>query len=204
MGLATKLADVMGAVGRVAKHGRNEFHKYDYATEADIVAVVRVELAKQKVILLPAILNHTRIPVGEKGSVLTILEMEFTFIDGESGEQEKRFWLGAGSDKDDKGVYKAMTGGEKYFLLKTFLIPTGDDPERDTTDTHEDETPKMAPLGQRPAAQPEPVKTNGANEAKTPSNFMKMTSGKRAAAAVQNRPMPIPEPPPLTDDDIPF
>lgn len=127
--LAKKLAAVMMAVDKVAKRGRNDFHKYDYATESDIVFAVREKLAEQHVVLVPAVTKFHREAVGEKGFVLTHLEMEFTFIDGESGEQISRAWLGAGADKEDKGVYKAMTGAEKYFLLKTFLIPTGDDPE---------------------------------------------------------------------------
>lgn len=129
--LAAKLAEVMGAVGRIAKSGRNEFHKYDYVTEADIVEAIRLELASRQIILLPGILSHERVGVGEKGSVLTTILMEFTFHDGETGQEIKRPWMGAGSDKEDKGLYKAMTGAEKYFLMKTFLIPTGDDPEKD-------------------------------------------------------------------------
>ena len=130
--LVGKLAEVMAAVERVPKRGVNDFHKYSYATEADIASTVRAELAARQVMLIPAILGETRHPVGEKGSVLTVLEMEMEFIDGESGESIKKPWRGYGTDKEDKGGYKAMTGGEKYFLLKTFLMPTGDDPERDT------------------------------------------------------------------------
>jgi hypothetical protein len=133
--LAAKLAEVMAAVERIPKNGHNSFHHYDYATEADIVAAVRQELAARQVMLFPAITGSSREPVGDKGSVLTHLLMEFTFVDGESGEQITRPWLGAGTDKEDKGAYKAMTGGEKYFLLKTFLIPTGDDPENESDGT---------------------------------------------------------------------
>jgi hypothetical protein len=81
--------------------------------------------------LIPSITGETRHPVGDKGSVLTVLEMTMSFHDGETGERMDYFWRGYGTDKEDKGGYKAMTGAEKYFLLKTFLIPTGDDPERD-------------------------------------------------------------------------
>lgn len=129
--LVAKLAEVMAAVERVPKRGRNDFHKYDYATEADIAATIRQELASRAVMLIPSVEGMTREAVGEKGSVLTTLKMTFTFMDGESGETLTRPWIGAGTDKEDKGAYKAMTGGEKYFLLKTFLMPTGDDPERD-------------------------------------------------------------------------
>lgn len=121
-----KLAEVMGAVNRVAKHGRNDFHKYDYATEADIVEAVRGELSARKVVLIPSIAEWTQ------NGTLTALSVDFTFIDGESGESHTSRWLGMGDDKGDKGAYKAMTGATKYFLLKTFLIPTGDDPEGDT------------------------------------------------------------------------
>ena len=129
--LAKKLAEVMAEVDRIPKRGRNDFHKYDYATEADIAEAIRGALAKRAVMLLPEITDWKREPVGEKGSVLTSIVMNFTFIDGETGESITRMWAGAGTDKEDKGLYKAMTGGEKYFLLKTFLMPTGDDPEGD-------------------------------------------------------------------------
>lgn len=132
--LVQKLAAVMAAVERIPKRGRNDFHKYDYATEADIAATVRAELAARGVMLIPAIVGESRHSVGDKGSVLTVLEMEMEFLDGETGESIKKPWRGYGTDKEDKGGYKAMTGGEKYFLLKTFLMPTGDDPEATTGD----------------------------------------------------------------------
>jgi hypothetical protein len=136
--LVRKLAEVMLAVERIPKRGRNDFHKYDYATEADIAATVRKELADRHVMLVPSIVGESRHAVGEKGSVLTVLEMEMEFLDGESGESLKKPWRGYGTDKEDKGGYKAMTGGEKYFLLKTFLMPTGDDPEATTKDERSD------------------------------------------------------------------
>jgi len=148
-GLITKLAAIMAAIERIPKRGHNDFHHYDYATEADIVSAIRHELASRHVMVLPAITGTSRDAVGDKGSVLTTLTMEFTFIDGETGETITRTWIGTGTDKEDKGAYKAMTGGEKYFLLKTFLIPTGDDPERDAT----------APARSLPARRPVPVST---------------------------------------------
>jgi hypothetical protein len=154
--LVRKLAEVMAAVERIPKRGRNDFHKYDYATEADIAATVREELAKRSVMLIPSITGEARHPVGDKGSVLTVLEMEMSFHDGESGERLDYPWRGYGTDKEDKGGYKAMTGGEKYFLLKTFLMPTGDDPE------HDDRKPvARQPEARRPmpaqAPQPRPA-----------------------------------------------
>ena len=135
-GLAKKLSEVMAAVQRVAKRGRNDFHKYDYATEADIAATVRKELASRRVMLIPQVTAYEvkELPSGKDNKArdpLTILTMTFTFICGDTGARIVSPWVGAGQDGGDKGFYKSMTGAEKYFLLKTFLIPTGDDPERD-------------------------------------------------------------------------
>lgn len=144
IGLHAKLAEVMAEVGRVPKRGRNEFHKYDYATEADIVEAVRGALSSRSVSLLPSVKQVLR-----DGTLTTVL-MSFTFTDGVTGETTAHDWAGTGDDKGDKGLYKAMTGALKYFLLKTFLLPTGDDPEAD------DSTDKRA-YGKPRAAKDGPV-----------------------------------------------
>lgn len=129
--LAAKLAQVMLAIDRIPKDGFNDFHGYSYALEASIVEAVRKELASRGVVIIPSIISTDLRPVGEKGAVLTTLTLQFTIIDSESGEQIVSQWLGSGEDKNDKGVYKAITGALKYFLLKTFMLPTWDDPEKD-------------------------------------------------------------------------
>jgi hypothetical protein len=123
--LYAKLVEVMKAVGYVPKRGRNEFHKYDYVTEADLVEAVRNELSSRGIVMLAQATDITR------EGTLTTVHMEFLFVDPESGEQHQAKWIGTGEDKGDKGLYKAYTGAIKYFLMKSFLIPTGDDPERD-------------------------------------------------------------------------
>src|SRR5580765_2066061 len=147
--LASKLAAVMAAVDRVPKRGWNAVHGYHYPLEADVLEVIRGLLAERNVVLLSAIVGWRRDPIGEKGKDLTTLKMEFTFLDGDTGERETRAWIGTGTDNQDKGAYKAMTGAEKYFLLKGFLIPTGDDPE-----TEADETAPAAPAAPAAAKPP--------------------------------------------------
>lgn len=132
--LVQKLAEVMGEVERVAKSGRNEFHRYDYATEADIVASVRGGMAARGVMLIPSIekIEWTeRAMSGKAPMKIATLTVKFTFLDGDSEQKIEFFGMGQGEDASDKAIYKAMTGAEKYALLKTFLIPTGDDPEED-------------------------------------------------------------------------
>lgn len=191
--LVAKLAEVMAAVERIPKRGWNDFHKYHFATEADIAEALRTELASRNVMLIPGISGMEREKVGEKGQVLTTLFMSMTFFDAETGETIERPWLGAGTDKEDKGAYKAITGGEKYFLLKTFLIPTGDDPEA--------ETPAILPPAPRPqTAAPLPPQSAGplpkppAPPAKPGPAPMKAQPSQPQRAMTK----------PMTDDEIPF
>ena len=125
--LVSKLAEVMAAVYNVPKRGRNDFHKYDYATEADIAATVRAELAARHVLLIPSIVGETRHSVGEKGSWLTVLEMEMEFLDGESNESIKKPWRGYGSDKDDKGGYKGGTANTGIHRPEGIFMSYGPD-----------------------------------------------------------------------------
>lgn len=123
----------MGEVERVPKSGRNNFHGYDYATEADIASAVRAGMAKRGVMLIPSVekTDWTKVPTKSGEMRLCTLTVRFTLYDGDSGEELSYVVLGEGSDTGDKASYKALTGAEKYALLKIFLIPTGDDPEKD-------------------------------------------------------------------------
>lgn len=120
-----KILKVMEEVKSVVKDGTNSFHKYKYASDAAIVTTIRKSLIKNKLICLPRQMSCT------VNGEMTMLEVEYSVIDLDSGEIFYGRVYGQGQDKGDKGVYKAATGAEKYFLLKTFLLPTGDDPEKD-------------------------------------------------------------------------
>jgi len=151
--LVRKLAEVMAAVGWIEKSGYNEFHKYKYAQEADLVSALRGELAERNVMIFPDVKTYERkplevetlkwddvakakVPVVRKTQLAEIL-VDWTFVDGDSGEFRTISIPGVGEDNVDKGFYKAFTGSEKYMLMKTFLIPTGDDPEKDNAEERE-------------------------------------------------------------------
>ena len=141
--LVSKLCEVQSSISEIAKTGYNDFQKYSYAEEAAIVSACRDELAARQIMLIPSIEN-----VIHEGT-LTTIETSYTFVDGETGEQFTTKWAGTGSDKQDKGLFKAITGSQKYLLLKTFLIPTGengvaDDPEHPARQVV-DETPRTPP-----------------------------------------------------------
>lgn len=132
--LVKKLSKVMQEVKYIQKKGFNSFHKYKYATEADVAEKVREVLAEQNVIMIPNMTSHSiREHTTSKGNreYIATVNMEFKFIDGDSGEEITFHMVGEGQDAGDKATYKAITGAQKYALMKAFMIPTGDDPEAD-------------------------------------------------------------------------
>jgi hypothetical protein len=134
LSLYAKLAQVMAEIGYVEKRGHNSFHGYKYVTEADLVDAVRSKLAARNIVVIPSLtgIDERAIKTAKgKDSTITTARIAFTFCDGDSGQTHTAEWAGAGDDPADKGLYKAMTGAAKYFLMKSFLIPTGDDPEAD-------------------------------------------------------------------------
>ena len=139
-GLAGALARVMGQIRRVPKEGRNDFHGYDYVTEADLVDHIRDKLAGEQVAVLPSVVEHTEQEMKDgRGRVQyrTLVTLEMALIHAPSGEERTTRWVGVGVDAGDKGFYKAYTGAMKYFLLKTFQVSTGDDPEREAVHDRE-------------------------------------------------------------------
>jgi len=133
--LVQKLCEVMAAVGYTQKTGWNEAQRYHYVTEADIAEKIRPELAKRNVIIFPTLVSTTRTSLTRpmkdyvKTSYATDVVMRWTVVDGDSGEQFVCDIPGCSESPGDKGVYVAITGSEKYLLMKLFLLPTGDDPE---------------------------------------------------------------------------
>lgn len=135
LGLYRKLAEVMAEVENVGKDGRNDFHKYDYATAEAVLRALRKPLMTRNVVVIPSLIGiderEFTTPKG-KPSVLTTARIKFTFVDGDTGETCVCEWAGAGDDPADKGLYKAYTGAVRTFLRTTFLLPQGEDPEADS------------------------------------------------------------------------
>jgi hypothetical protein len=151
-GLTAKLAEIMGLVERVPKNGWNEFHKYAFATESDVVEAVSTLLAERRISINPNVTSYERRPKegSTKGGFVTDIMVKWTLRDGDSGETEDSLVPGCGEDSGDKGCAKALTMSKKYFLTLRFLIPTGDDPERDAQPA----TPSASPHAAAYAASP--------------------------------------------------
>lgn len=155
--IAAALHEVMSKVGYVKKTGRNSFHNYKYAGEADLLAVLRPVMVEAGLLLIPSVVDHS--PIDEHGNKDVVIEYTLAHKDGDVWPHKVRA-IGTGNDKNkngvgDKGTYKALTGANKYLLFKLFQIETGDDPEKDGDE--EREGSKRPPAnGNKPAPTPPP------------------------------------------------
>lgn len=196
--ILTALHAVMGAVGYVQKKGENKFHNYKYAGEANLLEVLRPAMVEHGLMLIPS--ARTRTDIDQFGN--TAVEIEYTLAhkDGDVWP-EKIIAMGMGNDKNksggvgDKGLYKALTGANKYLLFKLFQIETGDDPEKDS-DHDKDGTPVKTPTAApaKPAEVDKVKNAPGVSEAKIwvrehirelngcgdPDNLMEIITGAKA------------------------
>lgn len=128
-GIFRKLLEVQKKVDAVPKKGYNAFHKYHYATEADILTVKQT-LNDHGLVVLPTTLEEET-GFRDGGRSWARVTLLFKVIDVDSGEEIESRFTGYAEDNNDKAIYKATTGANKYFYLKFFGIATEDDPERE-------------------------------------------------------------------------
>lgn len=137
--VATKIAAVMGKIEYLKKDGKMEFGttKYNFLSEAKITKELREKTLEVGLVIVPIgcdvieLLNQSE-----------AVEMEYAIIDIESGEGIEVKIAGKGKDVGDKSMYKAMTGAYKYMQRQTFAIPTGEDPDKISSEETELEIKK--------------------------------------------------------------
>lgn len=133
--LAKKLSKILVNVSKVEKSGYNAHQKYKYITESDLLDCVRKEIADNGIFIFSSIEDSQVREVVRKdkdSNYITNVKIKYTFFDGDSGESFSVHSMGEGSDSLDKGIFKAITGANKYFLLKNFMLSGDDDPEKDS------------------------------------------------------------------------
>jgi hypothetical protein len=127
-----KLIEVRKSVPYLQKESQG--HQYQYVGSSQVLSAVRSKMDELGLMLICKVLNHNLIQgTSSKGAkeYMTELDLEFTWINAENPEDKIVCpWYGQGVDNSEKGVGKALTYAEKYFILKTFNIATDkDDPD---------------------------------------------------------------------------
>lgn len=126
LNLYQKIHAVMQDVEYLKKDDKISFGNTNYKaiSEEKVTSTIRDSLIKNKLVILPVEQEHSR-----EGTLSTV-NTKYKIVDIETGESEIIVSSGTGADTQDKGVGKAMTYSYKYLLLRTFAIPTGEDPDK--------------------------------------------------------------------------
>lgn len=118
--------------GILKKGAVNDFDHYSYFSEAqykelftELFSAVGLELKFTE-------LEYNTFDGTEKQANGRMPRLLFTLFDCETGFYEETVITGEGIDKGDKAGYKAYTGALKYYLADTFMVATGDDPEKES------------------------------------------------------------------------
>lgn len=134
--LPQKLLAIQWAVDSLIKDGKNISDKYDFASGENVLERFRPLMNEHSLLLIPRVTAasiHEGTTRSGTARFLTELHFDMTWLDAQSGETLIVPWYAQGVDlAGEKGVGKAATYAEKYFLLKFFHVPTKkDDPDND-------------------------------------------------------------------------
>ena len=136
--LVTKMTKAMSKIERIEKNGFNSYYKYEYATADDVEDAARKVLAEVGIAMFASVANIRKNVVQTNNGTTTIAEvkMNYMFVDKDTGASIVTTYYGTGLDSQDKYLYKAYTGAQKYAVKNNLHISTGDadDPEHDSTD----------------------------------------------------------------------
>ena len=118
--------------GILKKGATNTYDKYNYFSEAQYKELFTELFSENGLELKFNEIEYETFTGSEKQSNGRMPKLLFVLFDCETGFFETTTITGEGIDKGDKAGYKAYTGALKYYLANTFMVATGDDPEKDS------------------------------------------------------------------------
>lgn len=149
MNLYQKIAAVMKDIQYLKKDDKVSMggnNSYQAMSEEKVTQTVRESLITHGLVILPVFQSHSREELRDKENVLkgylSTVDTQYKIVDIDTGQFELLASSGTGADTQDKGVGKAMTYSYKYLLLRTFAIPTGDDPDKVSSATLDEQHEK--------------------------------------------------------------
>lgn len=128
------LRKTLNEKGVLKKGGKNDYDHYSYFSEAQYKQLFTELFSAHGLELKFDEIDYGTFEGSEKQANGRMPKIEFTLFDIETGFFETTRITGEGIDKGDKAGYKAYTGALKYYLANTFMVATGDDPEKDSPD----------------------------------------------------------------------
>lgn len=129
---------------------------YKAISEEKVTTEIRKALIKYGVVIIPVEQNHKREDevINEKTNRITTVDTTYRI---QNIEDKDDYILavssGTGVDTQDKGIGKAMTYSYKYLILRTFAIPTGEDPDKTSSEMYSEQLNKKTGSSAKKAEQ---------------------------------------------------
>lgn len=127
MNIYEKISAIMEDIQYLGKDDKVEFGstKYRALSEEKVTSIMRAELLKHRLIVYPISQVSSRI------GTITHVDVVYRMINVDAPDEYIEISsCGDGADTQDKGSGKAMTYAFKYMWLRTFALPTGEDPDK--------------------------------------------------------------------------
>ncbi len=127
MNIYEKIAAVMQDVQYLAKDDHVKFGQTSYKalSEEKVTSIMRAEMLKHKLVVFPIQQSASR------NGTITHVDVVYRIVNVEDPKEYIEVAsCGDGADTQDKGSGKAMTYAFKYMWLRTFALPTGEDPDK--------------------------------------------------------------------------
>ena len=151
--LLKALSEIRKSVGILRKDQRNEAYKFNYVSSTQVLLSVREKMNELGLLLIPRI-DRTATEICGK-QILTQLWMTFTWYLIDPQESFTIPWYSQGMDTGERGIGKALTYAEKYFILKQFNIPTDEeDPDKHNNQIREEAERPVTPQPKKNTEKP--------------------------------------------------
>jgi hypothetical protein len=142
-----KLQSLMDAFSW-SKDGKNRHQSYEYITEKQYKNNFKQARAEAGLLWKMEEVGHEFIGTISDKMHLVLTTFRGRLIDPDTGEYEEYQFSGSGADNGDKALYKAYTGGLKFFLASNYLVAEDNDPESDEEEVRQTK-PRYTPPERR-------------------------------------------------------
>lgn len=136
MNIYESITKIMEEIPAIGKNKENKQQNFKFRGIDDVMNVMQPLLSKNKVFIVPQILEQRREErQSSKGGnlIYSICQIKYIFY-AEDGSYIEAITIGEGMDSGDKATNKAMAIAMKYALFQVFCIPTEEmkDPDAET------------------------------------------------------------------------
>lgn len=136
MNIYEKILAIMKDVQRLQKDDQVQYKTTSYKalSEEKVTTTMRKKLEEYGIVVFPVEQKCSR------DGQITHVDVKYRMVNVENPEDYIEIVSsGDGADTQDKGSGKAMTYAYKYMWLRTFAIPTGEDPDKIASSQLDDE-----------------------------------------------------------------